>query len=180
MKTFRDERLRFEMETVTARFIGPDGEVFKRPIQVRTHPITGRKCRIIFARKEEKETGSEKLPEPPPDAHNRQDCPFCRPQLDWQTPRLPDDWTPGGRLIQGDSVLFPNLFPYGRYSGVSLFDDTHFVEIGTASHESYVNSFLNCRQYLIDIFSRDPEAVFMAIIQNHLPSAGGSLDTGSI
>ena len=33
-----------------------------------------------------------------------------------------------GRLIRGASVLFPNLFPYGAHSAVSLFDDRHFVE----------------------------------------------------
>jgi galactose-1-phosphate uridylyltransferase len=163
------------METITARLIDPDGNPIARPIQVRTHPITGRKCRITFARKDEKETGTETLPAPPPDADNDQNCPFCRPQLDRKTPQFAGHRVPGGRLVKGKSVLFPNLFPYGRYSGVSLFDDHHFVEIGTADHDSYVNSFLNCRQYLIDILSRDPEARFMAITQNHLPSAGGSL-----
>lgn len=169
------EPLLFKTETVTARFIDPSGESIERPIQVRTHPITNRRCRVTFARKEEKEADTEGLPAPPPEAQNRIDCPFCRPQLNHKTPRLPANWAPDGRLIQGRSVLFPNLYPYGRYSAVSLFDDTHFVEIGMASHESYVDSFLNCRRYLLDILSRDPKAVFMAITQNHLPSAGGSL-----
>jgi galactose-1-phosphate uridylyltransferase len=78
-------------------------------------------------------------------------------------------------MIRGTSTLFPNLFPYGRYSAVSIFDDRHFVEIGTASLQSYTDSFLNCRDYLLRILSHDPAAVFMAITQNHLPSAGGSL-----
>ena len=76
---------------------------------------------------------------------------------------------------RGLSTLFPNLFPYGRYSGVSLFDDRHFVEIGTAALQSYTDSFLNCRDYLLQVLSHDPAAVFMAIAQDHLPSAGGSL-----
>ncbi|MCK7512403.1 MAG: galactose-1-phosphate uridylyltransferase [Desulfobacterales bacterium] len=80
-----------------------------------------------------------------------------------------------GRLVRGASVLFPNLFPYGAHSAVSLFDDRHFVEIGTASVESYTNSFLNCADYLQRVLAQDPDAVYMAITQNHLPSAGGSL-----
>jgi galactose-1-phosphate uridylyltransferase len=67
------------------------------------------------------------------------------------------------------------LFPYGSYSAVSLFDDIHFVEIGKASIDSYADSFLNCSRYLAKIKNQDPEAVYMAITQNHLPSAGGSL-----
>jgi galactose-1-phosphate uridylyltransferase len=78
-------------------------------------------------------------------------------------------------MIRGASVLFPNLFPYGAHSAVSLFDDRHFVEIGTASPESYANCFLNCAEYLRRVRTQDPEAVYMAITQNHLPSAGGSL-----
>jgi len=78
-------------------------------------------------------------------------------------------------MTRGSSTLFPNLFPYGRYSAVSLFDDDHFVEIGTARLQSYVDSLLNCRDYLLRVLSHDPAAVFMAITQNHLPSAGGSL-----
>lgn len=58
---------------------------------------------------------------------------------------------------------------------MSLFDDRHFVEIGTASVESYTNSFLNCAEYLRRVRAQDPDAVYMAITQNHLPSAGGSL-----
>ena len=78
-------------------------------------------------------------------------------------------------MTRGTSTLFPNLFPYGRYSAVSLFDNEHFVEIGTANLQSYTDSFMNCRDYLMRVLSHDPAAVFMAITQNHLPSAGGSL-----
>jgi galactose-1-phosphate uridylyltransferase len=78
-------------------------------------------------------------------------------------------------MTRGSSTLFPNLFPYGRYSAVSLFDARHFVEIGTARLQSYVDSFLNCRDYLLRVLDYDPEARYMAITQNHLPSAGGSL-----
>ena len=82
---------------------------------------------------------------------------------------------PKGRMKRGTSTLFPNLFPYGRYSAVSLFDDNHFVEIGTATQASYADSFMNCRDYLLLLLNLDPEAIHMAITQNHLPSAGGSL-----
>ncbi len=170
-----DRPLLFEMETVTSRFIGPDGQPVQQQIEVRTHPVSGRRCRITFARKAEEPAADASLPPRPPGAHDRDSCPFCRPALNRQTPQIPDDWFPGGRLIKGTSVLFPNLFPYGRYSAVSLFDDRHFVEIGTADPGAYVDCFLNCRQYLAAVSDRDPAAKYVAITQNHLPSAGGSL-----
>ena len=79
------------------------------------------------------------------------------------------------RLVQDESILFPNLFPYGSFSAVSLFDNNHFVDIGKASLSSYTGSFINCSKYLNDVLSHDHDAIYMAITQNHLPSAGGSL-----
>jgi galactose-1-phosphate uridylyltransferase len=167
--------LLFKQETFYSRIVLPSGETSERPIEIRTNPITGRTCRIAYSRGEEREPGAETLPEPPPFAEDRDACPFCRTRLTTHTPRLAPELWPKGRITRGSSTLFPNLFPYGRYSAVSLFDDQHFVEIGTAGLQSYVDSFLNCRDYLIRVLDYDPAAVYMAITQNHLPSAGGSL-----
>ena len=167
--------LTFKQETFYSRIVLPTGETATRPIEIRTHPITSRTCRITYSRSEEREPGTKRLPEPPPFAGQQELCPFCRTRLDGHTPRLISDLYPQGRMRRGRSTLFPNLFPYGQYSAVSLFDDGHFVEIGTASPASYADSFLNSRDYLLLVLAADPEAVHMAITQNHLPSAGGSL-----
>lgn len=167
--------LRFEQETFHSRIVLPDGNIADRPVEIRTHPITGRTCRITYSRGEEREPGAQSLPEPPPFAADRSTCPFCQVRLAEATPRLLPELWPQGRMTRGSSTLFPNLFPYGRYSAVSLFDDEHFVPIGTARLQSYADSFLNCRDYLMQVSSHDSEAVFMAVTQNHLPSAGGSL-----
>jgi len=165
----------FDIQTIVARFVSPSGTLVEKPIQVRTNPITGRTCRITVHRGEEREPGTETLPDPPPFAQDRNACPFCAPAVETQTPRFPEDIVEGGRFRYGTSVLFPNLFPYGAHSAVCIFDDRHFVEIGTASVESYRDGLLNVRAYLQRLLQVDPASRFMAITQNHLPSAGGSL-----
>jgi UDPglucose--hexose-1-phosphate uridylyltransferase len=167
--------LAFLKELVTARIVTPDGVATDRPIEIRTHPVTGRRCRITFSRSAEKEAGTRQLPEPPPHAGRADLCPFCSPQRESRTPRFPPDFHAEGRMVHGQSVLFPNLFPYARYSAVSLFDERHFVEIGTASLASYRDSFRNCAAFLQRVRQTDPAARYMGIAQNHLPSAGGSL-----
>lgn len=167
--------LQFGQEQFHARIMLPGGLPVDRRIEIRTSPITGRTCRITYSRGEEREPGTEALPAPPPFASDRVQCPFCQARLAASTPQFPPELDPQGRMRRGTSTLFPNLFPYGRYSGVSLFDDGHFVEIGTATLQPYTDSFLNCRDYLLRVLAHDPAAVFMAITQNHLPSAGGSL-----
>jgi UDPglucose--hexose-1-phosphate uridylyltransferase len=167
--------LRFERRFAVARIVEPSGRPVQRRIEIRTHPLTGRTCRIAYSRSNEKEAGAERLPEPPPQAEDTDACPFCRPQLADRTPRLHPDLFPNQRMTCGESVLFPNLFPYGSFSAVSLFDNRHFVEIGTASPASYADSFRNCRNYLQRVLAVDPQAAYTAVTQNHLPSAGGSL-----
>lgn len=167
--------LRFETQTITANIRDAQGNEMVRPIEVRIHPMTGRKCRITFSRSLECEPGTETLPPPPPDAQGGAGCPFCPGNLENRTPRTHTEVDRVGRLRNGASTLFPNLFPYGAYSAVSLFDDRHFVEIGTADAASYADSFVNCAQYLKKISEYDPDAQYMAITQNHLPAAGGSL-----
>jgi len=167
--------LAFQKRKITAEIVEPVGIPAKKPIEIRTNPVTGRKCRITFARAKEAESGDSSFPEPPPGANNTASCPFCRPQLYKRTPMLAASLSESPRLEHGKSVLFPNLFPYGRYSAVSVFDNNHFVEIGTASPSSYTDCFINCGNYLKKVRETDHEAVYLAITQNHLPSAGGSL-----
>ena len=167
--------LTFVKETISARLISPSGEAVEKIIEIRTHPITGRTSRIALSRTDQVEPGTDTLPEPPPDARHTEQCPFCLPRVEFMTPRLCMDLSPTGRLAHGDSVLFPNLFPYGSYSAVSLLDNHHFVEIGTASVSSYSDCLLNCRNYFRQVLTADPKSVYLAITQNHLPSAGGSL-----
>lgn len=167
--------LEFAKERITAKLLAPSGDMQEKPVEVRRDPVTGRTCRIALARAAEREPGAETLPPPPPDAQDTAACPFCRPQVTDRTPRLQPELFPEGRLDLGDSVLFPNLFPYGEYSAVNIFDNHHFVEMGTAELESYCNGFLNAERYLRRILAHDPRALHMAITQNHLPSAGGSL-----
>ena len=169
------EGLSFRRERLTARIVTPDGVETDRPIEIRTSPVTGRSCRITFSRSAEKEAGARQLPEPPPDAERTDRCPFCPPQLEQLTPRFTRAFHAAGRMVQGRSILFPNLYPYAAYSAVSLFDDRHFVEIGSATQMSYTNCLLNCAAYLNRIRQTDPAVVYMGIAQNHLPSAGGSL-----
>ncbi|MGV8075406.1 MAG: galactose-1-phosphate uridylyltransferase [Syntrophobacteraceae bacterium] len=167
--------LQFKKVEFHSRIVLPSGLRADRQIEIRTHPITGRTCRITYTRGEQHEPETEALPAPPPFAADRDECPFCSDRIAVHTPQFPPELCPEGRMSRGASTIFPNLFPYGRYSAVSVFDDAHFVEIGTATLQSYTDSFLNCRDYLLRVLSHDPAAVFMAITQNHLPAAGGSL-----
>lgn len=167
--------IEFKKIEFTANFTDAAGEPLKRVQQVRTDPVSLKQCRITPSRAQENERGTEKLYQPPDMDLDESACPFCPGNLELMTPCLMQQISDSKRLKNKKSILFPNLFPYTEWSAVSLFDDSHHVEIGTATSGSYRDSFVNCSDYLTRVKRADPEAIFMSVTQNHLPGAGGSL-----
>jgi UDPglucose--hexose-1-phosphate uridylyltransferase len=167
--------IEFKKTEFSANFTDAAGKPLQRIQQVRTDPVTLKQCRITPSRSLENERGTEKLYQPPDIDLDESKCPFCPGNLETMTPCLKQEISARKRLKNKNSILFPNLFPYTEWSAVSIFDNTHHAEIGTASSDSYCHSFINCSDYLTRVKRADPEAIFMSITQNHLSGAGGSL-----
>ena len=167
--------IEFKKTELIATFMDASGSQIKRIQQVRTDPVSLKQCRITPSRALENERGTEKLYDPPQTDLDEKKCPFCPENLKSMTPCLIPEISKKKRLFYNNSILFPNLFPYTEWSAVSLFNNIHHVEIGTADLDSYQDSFINCSQYLEQVKKVDPKAIYMSITQNHLPGAGGSL-----
>lgn len=58
--------LSFVKESITAKLISPSGDEVEKIIEIRTHPITGRTCRVALSRMGQSEPGTDVFPEPPP------------------------------------------------------------------------------------------------------------------
>jgi hypothetical protein len=99
--------LRFKNQTVSANFIETDGQMVQRPIEIRTNPIPGRTSRIAFSRINEKGAAADSLPQPPPDATDRSQCPFCRPRLASKSRNVYAHFN--FLSISPSSKFFPNL-----------------------------------------------------------------------
>jgi UDPglucose--hexose-1-phosphate uridylyltransferase len=126
-------------------------------LQYRTEHLTGLRCRISPDRLKRRIDRSLYFPS------NADGCPFCRDAVMTVTPTFPD----GNRIIRGESVTFPNLFPFG---------EDHIVTVMTREHAAVVFS----RQQVVDALLSQIEALRMAdgyasINWNFLSSAGASL-----
>ncbi|ACN17914.1 putative galactose-1-phosphate uridylyltransferase [Desulforapulum autotrophicum HRM2] len=167
--------IRFERSELIACFKDASGNEVKRVQEIRTDPVTLKQCRIVPFRALEKERGTQRLFSPPQEDLDTKKCPFCPGNLEAMTPQLLSGISETPRLCHNRSILFPNLFPYTEWSAVSIFDNNHHVEIGSAPWEVYQDSFINCADYLSRVAKVDPSSIYMSITQNHLPGAGGSL-----
>ena len=125
-------------------------------VQFREEQFTGFRCRISPDRSKRHNDHQAYIP---PASEN---CPFCRDRIFNVTPEFPD----GTRIIRGESVTFPNLFPFGQ---------GHVVTVLTRDH--VVDAF--SRQQIADGLHGQTEALlrydgYPSINWNFLPSAGAS------
>jgi galactose-1-phosphate uridylyltransferase len=129
----------------------------KGVLQYRKEHLTGLACRISPDRWNRHIDQSEYTPV------NSDSCPFCRENVFSVTPTFPD----GKRIIRGESITFPNLFPFGEGHVVTVITREHYVQKFT--HSQIVDSLFSQIQALRDIDG------YASINWNFLPSAGASL-----
>lgn len=125
-------------------------------VQVREEQFTGFRCRISPDRSKRHTHNNTYSP---PLSEN---CPFCRDRIFEVTPPFPD----GTRIIRGESVTFPNMFPFGQGHVVTVLTRDHFVDVFT-------------RQQIADGLHSQMEALlhydgYPSINWNFLPSSGAS------
>jgi len=126
-------------------------------LQYRKEHYTGLQCRISPDRLKRQIDQSLHLPS------NPDGCPFCRDAVMTVTPTFPD----GNRIIRGESVTFPNLFPFGEGHVVTVMTREHTV--ATFSLQQVTDALLSQIEALRQVDG------YPSINWNFLPSAGASL-----
>jgi len=149
-----------------------EGKLISRETEIRFDPLTGESSRIIF------DPGAPFLP---PDyseaakAGSGSKCPFCTENVWKATPAYPDKLISGGKLSKGESILFPNLFPYAKHNGVVRMTEQHYVTVEQFSEQTIYNSLTTAYAYLQKVLETDLEVSHMSINWNYLPPSGGSI-----
>jgi UDPglucose--hexose-1-phosphate uridylyltransferase len=126
-------------------------------LHYREETLTGLSCRISSERIKRGIDRSCSI-EFPPDG-----CPFCGENLASDTPVFAD----GRRILVGESVTFPNLYPFAEWHTVTVISRGHRVSSFTPAQ-------------LTDAFTGQMESLlghdgYPSINWNFLPSAGASL-----
>jgi len=127
-------------------------------VQYREEHLTGLRCRISqgrLLRKIDQELQVNSIPD---------SCPFCPDSVLDVTPVFPD----GSRIQVGESVTFPNLYPFGENHVVTVITRDHFPE--TFNRQQVADALKGQAQALMPARTSYP-----SINMNFLPSAGASL-----
>jgi UDPglucose--hexose-1-phosphate uridylyltransferase len=91
------------------------------------------------------------------------DCPFCPGRVERETPTFPD----GTRILRGESVTFPNLYPFADWHLVTVITRAHAVERFT------VDQVADALTGLLDGVKGG--GGYVSLNWNYLPSAGASI-----
>jgi galactose-1-phosphate uridylyltransferase len=126
-------------------------------LHFRREPLTGLSCRISSERSKR---GIDRSASP---GFSSEGCPFCGGSLTSATPCFAD----GKRIIVGESVTFPNLYPFAEWHTVTVISREHTVSTFSAGQLAAAFTGL-----LESLSGHDGYA---SINWNFLPSAGASL-----
>jgi galactose-1-phosphate uridylyltransferase len=132
-------------------------ETGKGRLHFRREILTGLRCRISMERIRR---GIDQCICP---EFSAEGCPFCADNLMSATPVFPG----GGRIVVGESVTFPNLYPFAEWHTVTVITRDHAVPSFTEGQ-------------LADALAGQLESLggrdgYSSINWNYLPSAGASL-----
>lgn len=170
-------RIRFETQRQACRFLDPtrDFEPVEKITEIRTDPLSGRTSRILEMGFSPTKPDVTKMVDTSRAAFN----PFAADKRDAVTPKFLDEaeGIPGGRLARGEALVVPNLFPYDRYSAVTILSDDDFVPLTGFTERLLTDGFGAGLEYLRRVRDTDGSGALRhySVNWNYMPLAGGSL-----
>lgn len=168
------DSIRFKKKIITARIRNPlqNFTETKEQIEIRVDPLLGYSSRIS------KSKGLDKIPEGAPlndFVTQSKSCFFCKGRVEEQTPKLPEDIYPEGRITVGEAFLFPNLSGFGTFSAVCIFSKEHFIAIDQFTSIQIFNALKACQIYFQKCSLSCGSRLFPSINGNYLLPAGSSI-----
>ena len=166
--------MEFTREVLTAELVDPaTGDLVRTPVEVRIDPLTANSARIVPNRglmppnDFDLETFADK---------NRPRCPFCPERVNELTPKLSAAISTEGRIVRGETVLFPNLHAYASHSSVSIYSpQLHYLPLGQMSDRLMADNLGAQVEYAKAVMAADPNARWASINANHMLPSGSSL-----
>ncbi|HQP31314.1 MAG TPA: hypothetical protein PLB81_08295 [Deltaproteobacteria bacterium] len=157
----------------TSRFLDPmqGFQASERRSEVRYDPLTNQTTRILdFPVKEMERVDLSPLIE-----KSKAICPFCPEFIELVTPKFPTGRLSKERYVVGESLCFPNAFPYDENGAVTVMSRGHYLALADFDADIIGNAVACCLEYLSDLFAVQPEATYQSINWNYMPLAGGSI-----
>lgn len=174
------EKIRFHKHFQRSTFHNPmvSGKLDTQELEIRRDPLTGRQS-VFNPSLEDKAAfffgASDKALMHRLALESEAKCFLCEDRWKQTTPTYPEKLVPGGRIVVGESVLFPNLFPVSQVHAVIRVGARHYLPLEDFSPSLIDEAFRAAREF-VEHLSRSEESVrFITLNGNHLGPAGASI-----
>jgi UDPglucose--hexose-1-phosphate uridylyltransferase len=167
--------LEFRKRIITSEFESPfeDFQTVKVKGEIRVCPLSGHVTRLLPARLKE---FSPVDWTPIIKRSQELGCPFCPQSIEARTPRFPGPYgVEKGRIRIGDTVVFPNAFPYDDHCAVVVFTKEHYLSPGQFMPSMLQEGLRACLLYFQKAAKVVPEAKQAMLNWNYMPLAGAGL-----
>jgi len=145
-------------------------------IEYREDPLTGAQSRINVrraGRARQAQSGEADLSVVI--ERTRVGCFFCPENIDSKTPKFPSRICSDGRIRRGESLVFPNLFPFAEYHAVATLTQRHFLDLDEFTPEMLLDNIVASREYISLVCQEDEKAKFPMWIWNYMPPSAASI-----
>lgn len=170
-------KIRFDRHISEAVLHNPlkNFELDRQTIESRIDPLTGYATIVRSGRKfwQHHYTTDEKLLSEIAE-QTRERCFFCPEKVNDSTPRFPEELIPGGRIVVGETCLFPNLFAQKEFSAVAVISHHHFVPLDQFTTQLLADAFKACSIYLNRLYEHK-SARYCEIGFNYMFPSGSSI-----
>lgn len=174
------EKIRFHTHFQKSRFHNPvmGGKLDTQELEIRRDPLTGRQS-VFNPGLEDKAAfffGASDMGLIDRLARESEsNCFLCGDRWKRTTPTYPEGLVPGGRVVVGESILFPNLFPVSQVHAVIRVGARHCLPLEGFSPACIHEAFRAAAEFA-EHLRRSEEAVrFLTLNGNHLGPAGASI-----
>jgi UDPglucose--hexose-1-phosphate uridylyltransferase len=144
-------------------------------VEYRFEPLTQDQCRINPDRAKRLKQAASGLGLAKLIDATKEGCPFCPERVEERTPKFPKEICQEGRMQMGETLLFPNLNPFGENHAVGIMSRAHFLYLDEFNAKMLTDSLMAAKNYIATVHRRDGGAVWPVYIWNYMPPSAGSI-----
>ena len=154
----------------------PDFDLDVQEIEYREDPLTNSRCVLNVRRAERvQQAQTTALVSDAVIEETRKGCFFCPEQIEKKTPRFAESISREGKVKRGESVVFPNLFPFAEYHAVATLTSKHFLDLDQFDPEMLTDNILACTEWTLCVNRNNKKAKFPVYMWNYMPPSGASV-----
>lgn len=150
-------------------------KVIRNGVEYRFDPLTQEQCRINPARARRVKQAGSSVGLSEIIEKSRPTCPFCPERVEHEVPRFAEEICGEGRIKLGETLIFPNLNPFGENHAIGIISQSHFLSLDEFTVNMLSDNLAAAKQFMLSVYESNKETAWPTYIWNYMPPSAGSI-----